>query len=117
MQERRKYPRIIVDRPVTVQLSDHRPVALKMIELSREGMRFLCPIAPEINSEVGLRFSLQSMHIRREFRFMSKVRHLYEVFAKPDTPSDYRYVVGVNFTNIQKNELEIFEVLLQNLIT
>lgn len=107
----------MVDRPVIVQLSDHHPVAFKMIELSKEGMRFLCPIALEINSEVGLRFSLPSMQITREFRFMSKVRHLYEVFAKPDTPSDYRYVVGVNFMKIQKNELEIFEVLLQKLST
>jgi len=117
MQERRKYPRIDVDRPVTVRLSDQHRLTLKMIELSREGIRFLCPIAPEINSEVELYFSLTSMDITHEFRFMSKVRHLYEVLANPDTPPDYRYVVGVNFMKIQEKELVIFEDLLKKLIT
>src|ERR1039457_1906211 len=91
MQDRRKHPRISVDFPVTVRLSQHRILTAKIIELSIGGMSFLCPIAPEINSEVELRFSPPSEHITREFRFMSNVRHLYEVHAEPGTPPDYQY--------------------------
>ena len=101
MQERRKYPRTSFDLPATVRLSHHRTLTVKMIELSLEGARFLCPIAPEINSEVELRFSLPSRHTH-EFRLMANVRHLFEVHATPGTPPDYRYAVGVNFINPQE---------------
>lgn len=103
MQERRKHPRTSIDLPVTVRFSDQHAMALRMIELSAEGMRFLCPIAPEINSEVKLRFSLSSRRAS-ELRLLANVRHLYEVHATPGTPPDYRYVVGVNFVNPNETE-------------
>lgn len=112
MQERRKYPRTSIDLPVTVRLPRHHVLALKMIELSVEGMRFLCSIAPEINSEIEVCFSLPSRHIMREFKFMANVRHLYEVQRTPDTPPDYRYVLGVNFMNLQENERAILDKFL-----
>lgn len=115
MQERRKAPRISVERSVTVHISDHPPLILKMIDISSDGMGFLCPIAPEINPELELLFNLPSMYVTRDFRFTAKVMHLYEVIARPDTPPEYRYVVGVKFTNIQKSEFELFEELLQKL--
>ena len=111
MQERRKHPRTSVDLPVTVRLSHQHSVAVKMVELSMEGMRFLCPIAPEINSEVELRFSLPSEHTR-ELRLLANVRHSFEVLATPGTPPDYRYVVGVSFMNPQENERVILDKFL-----
>lgn len=111
MQERRKHPRVSVDLPVTVRFSQHHTVAARMIELSMGGMGFLCPIAPEINSEVELRFSLPSRHTY-ELRFAANVRHLYEVQRTPDTPPDYQYVVGVNFLNPPREELVILDKFL-----
>lgn len=111
MQERRKYPRASVDLPVTVRFSDQHAMTLKMIDLSAEGVRFLCPIAPEINSEVKLRFSLSSRHTG-ELRLLANVRHLYEVHATPSTPPDYRYVVGVNFVNPNETERAILDEFL-----
>lgn len=112
MQEKRKYPRISVDLPVMVRLFRQHIAAAKMIELSMEGMRFLYPIAPEINSEVELRFSLPSERAR-ELKLMANVRHLFEVHATPGTPSDYRYVVGVSFTNLQESERVILDKFLR----
>jgi hypothetical protein len=96
VQERRKYPSF--DLPVTVRLSQQHVVAAKMVELSMGGMRFLCPIAPEINSEVELRFSPPSEHTH-ELRLMANVRHSFEVHAPPE----YRYAVGVVFMNPQEH--------------
>jgi len=108
VQERRKHPRTSIDLPITVRFSPQHIVAVKMIELSMEGLRFLCPIAPEINSEVELHFILPSAHTRK-LRFMANVRHSYEVLATPGTPPDYRYVVGVNFTNPQEDDRVILD--------
>lgn len=111
MQEKRKHPRTSVDLPVTVRLSHQHIVAAKMIELSMEGMRFLYQIAPKINSEVELRFSLPSERTR-ELKLMANVRHSFEVLATPGTPPDYRYVVGVSFMNPHENERAILDKFL-----
>lgn len=111
MQERRKYPRTSFDLPITVRFSLQHIVAARMVELSMEGLRFLCPIAPEINSEVELHFSLPSEHAR-ELRLMANVRHSFEVLATSGTPPDYRYVVGVGFMNPQENDRVILEKFL-----
>lgn len=111
MQERRQHQRESVDLPVTVRFSDHHAVVAKMVELSARGMGFLCPIAPEINSGVELRFSLPSRHTY-ELRFMANVRHSYAVQSTPGTPPDYRYVVGVNFLNPPEEELAILDEFL-----
>ncbi|MDE2117653.1 MAG: PilZ domain-containing protein [Betaproteobacteria bacterium] len=97
--------------PATVRLSHHHTLAVKMIELSLEGVRFLCPMAPEINSEVELRFTLPSKHTH-ELRLMANVRHLFEVHATPGTPPDYRYAAGVNFMNLRENERLILDTFL-----
>ena len=73
MQERRKYPRISVDLPMTVRLSHHHIVTVKMIELSEDSVKFLCPEAPGINAEEELRFSLPSHRIGHEFWLMSGI--------------------------------------------
>lgn len=112
MQERREHPRKSVDLPVTVRFPGHHIQTLKMIELSSGGMGFLCPIAPEINAEIEVRFSLPSKHIRHEFTFKANVRHLYDVLATSGTPTDYRYVVGVSFTGLQENERALLDKFL-----
>ena len=104
MQERRKHPRISVDLPATVRLSHHRIATVKIIELSVEGVRFLCLEAPGINSEVELRFSLPSHRIVHELRLMANVRHLFDVIAMTDKESDYRYVAGVSFVSLHEHD-------------
>lgn len=112
MKERRKHSRANVDLPVTVRLSHQHIVRAKMVELSMDGMRFLCPIAPEVNSEVELRFNLPSEHTH-ELGLMAKVMHSFVMLATPDTPSNYRYVVGVSFMNPRENE----RIMLDNFLT
>ncbi len=104
MQERRIHPRITVDLPATVRFANHPDLPARMIELSGAGARFLCALAPEINSELELCFSLPSHRIGHEFRLTAKVRHLYNVTAVTGTGSDYRYVMGVAFQNIQPHD-------------
>ena len=109
MQERRKHPRVIVDMPATVRLSHHPDMSARMIELSGAGAGFLCALAPEVNSELELRFSLPSHKIGHEFRLVAKVRHLYDVIATTDKGSDYRYVVGVAFQNLHPQDRAVLE--------
>ena len=115
MQERRKHPRISVDLPVTV-LFPHQhavPVSARMIELSIEGMRFVSPIAPEINSDVELRFSLPAEHFAHEIKLTANVRYIFDVLATPGTKLDYLYVVGVYFMNLQEDERVILDRVLK----
>lgn len=109
MQERRKHPRIIVDLPATVRFSLHSDMQARLIELSGAGARFLCALAPEIHSELELRFSLPSRRIGHEFRLMANVRHLFDVIATTGKGADYRYVAGVEFQNIQSQDRAILE--------
>lgn len=94
---------------MTVRLSHHHIASVKMIELSVEGVRFLCPEAPEISSDLELRFSLPSDRIGHELRLMGNVRHLYGVIATTGKKSDYRYVVGAAFQNLHTQERAILE--------
>lgn len=109
MQERRKHPRIIVDMPATVRLSHHPDMSARMIELSEAGAGFLCALAPEVNSDLELRFSLPSHRVWHEFRLAAKVRHLYDVIATTGKGSDYRYVVGVAFQNLHPQDHVVLE--------
>ena len=109
MQERRKHPRIIVDLPATVRFSHHSDMSARMIELSEAGARFLCALAPKINSEVELCFSLPSHRIGHEFRLMAKVRHLFDVIATTGKGADYRHVAGVEFQDINPQDRAILE--------
>ena len=109
MQERRKHPRIIVDLPATVRFSHHHIATIKMIELSVEGARFLCALAPEINSELEFRFSLPSHRTGHEFRLIANVRHLFDVIAMTGKESAYRYVAGAEFQNLQPQDRAILE--------
>ncbi len=114
MQEKREYPRKNFNLPVTVRLPHQSIVAAKMVELSMEGMRLLCPIALEINSEVELLFSPPSEHTH-EIRLKANVRHLIEVHVTSTTPLEYRYAVGVNFTSPQEHERMVIDEFLKEL--
>ncbi len=114
MQEKREYPRKNFTLPVTVRLPHQSIVAARVIELSMEGMRFLCPIALEINSEVELRFSPPSEHTH-EIRLKANVRHLTEVHVTSTTPLEHRYAVGVNFTSPQEHERMVIDEFMMEL--
>lgn len=109
MQERRKHPRIIVDMPATMQYFRHPNQTARLIELSVGGARLLCAIAPEIDSELELHFSLTSHRIGREFRLKANVRHLYDVTAVTGKSPDYRHVAGVEFQNPSPQDRAILE--------
>ena len=109
MQERRKHSRIIVDLPATVRFPHHHIATVKMIELSVEGASFLCPEAPETNSELELRFSLPSHRIGHELKLMANVRHLFDVIAMIGKEPAYRYVTGVEFQNPHPQDRAILE--------
>ena len=109
MQERRKHPRIIVDLPATVRFPRHPDMPARLVELSGAGARFLCALAPEIHSELELRFSLPSHRIGHEFGLIANVRHLFDVIATTGKGSAYRYVAGVEFRNLHPQDRAILE--------
>lgn len=118
MQERRKYPRVTVDVPATIMAVDipatirfpqHPGLPVRLIELSEGGARFLCALAPEINSVLELRFSLLSHRIGHEFRLAVNVRHLYDVVAMTGKEHDYRHVVGGAFQDLQPQDRAILK--------
>lgn len=109
MHERRKHPRIIVDLSATARLPRHPDLPARLIELSWAGARLLCAHAPEIGSELELRFSLPSHRVGHEFRLMAKVRHLYKVSAITNETSDYSHVIGVEFQNIHPQDRTILD--------
>lgn len=76
---------------------------VRIIELSGSGARFLCAHnAPDINSEVELRFTLPHS-VRHEFRLKANIRHQYDVIDTTDQKTDYRHVVGVEFIGMDND--------------
>ena len=115
-RERRKHPRIITDLPIEARFSHHPGATGKMVELSESGARLearlLSPIAPEINSEVEICFSIPSGKTAQEFRLVVTVRHLYEVLATPGTAPGHPYLVGVEFVNLKESDRLMLEKFL-----
>lgn len=112
-KERRKRPRIIIDLPITARFSGQPDTAGKMIELSESGARLearlLSPVAPEINSEIEVCFSLISGNAAQELRLVVVVRYLYEVLAAQSTIPGYPYLVGVEFINPKESDRLVLE--------
>lgn len=104
MLERRKCPKKTVDLPVKVRFSHGHEQGARMADLSMAGMMFLCEDEPEINSEVELFFTLPSFHISPNLKIVANVIHVFEAHATPSSSSDYRYMVGVNFKNLQNKD-------------
>ena len=115
MQEKRKYTRKSIDLRAWAVLPSRQRLKVKMIEISPGGTRFLSPLTPEISSEVELQFSLPSDQVTHEISVKTNVRHTYKVHAMPNIPPDYRYVVGVKFTNLDEDDQAILERFLMEM--
>lgn len=104
MTEKREYPRIVVDLPVTIWTAQDTGRAGKIIELTVKGAGIIYSVRPEINAELELRFNLPFEAFSPALRIKGKVIHNYEILPKAGIPPDYRYVVGVEFLNPGDNE-------------
>ncbi|MFA5825826.1 MAG: PilZ domain-containing protein [Gallionellaceae bacterium] len=113
MQERRKYPRKTVDLPVTLRLPNGHDQNGRMADLSVEGMLFLCADKPEINSEVVLCFTLPLFYFSPDLKIVANVARVVETHVTPGTPSDYHYMVGVHFINLQEKDRAILDKFME----
>lgn len=104
MTEKRECPRIVVDLPVTIWTAQDTGRVGKIIELSVKGAGIIYSVRPEINARLELCFNLPFEAFSPALRIKGKVIHNYEVLPRAGTPPDYRYVVGVEFLNLEGNE-------------
>lgn len=113
MAERRECPRISVDLPLTILSAQGSVTYGKIIDLSRKGAGILYSMPLAVSSELELRFRFPSETISPELRIKGGVRHNHEVLCTAGMPSDYRYVVGVEFLGLNSDEKALLEAFVR----
>jgi hypothetical protein len=112
-EEKRSYPRVTVNSPVTLSLSGSTTLEARIFDVSFEGLRVHCnpdtarQLQDENNASVEIRFTLPLKENLAEIHAHCDIVYLLEL-------TDEIHAVGLKLANIEADKLQEFRQFIEN---